>query len=74
MFFMWDGNHRLQVWMPYICFVYDDDVSWHISMDSILLDVFHGLVELLTIMTDLNKSFFNPYLALLLMFLSSIAM
>jgi hypothetical protein len=55
MFFMWDGNHRLQAWMPYIRFVYDDDVSWHISMDSILLDTSHGLVELLTIMTNLNK-------------------
>jgi hypothetical protein len=54
MFFMWYGNHRLQAWMPYIRCVHDDD-AWHISMDSILLDTFHGLVELLIVMTNLNK-------------------
>jgi hypothetical protein len=55
MFFMWDGNHKLQTWMPYIRRVHGDDASWHISMDSILMDTFHGLVELLTAMIDLNR-------------------
>lgn len=55
MFFMWDGNHRLQAWMPYFCYVHGDDASWHISMDSILMYTFHGMVELLIAMTNLNK-------------------
>ncbi len=34
--------------------------SWHISIDSILLDTSHGLVELLTTMIQLNKYAFDP--------------
>jgi hypothetical protein len=52
---MWGGNHRLQVWMPYIHHVHGDDASWHIFVDPILMDTFHGLVELLIAMTDLNR-------------------
>jgi hypothetical protein len=46
MFFVWDGNHKLQVWLPYINYLHNDEPSWHISIDSIILDTFHGLIEL----------------------------
>jgi hypothetical protein len=35
--------------------VHNENVSWHISVDFILLDTSHGLVELLVAMTELNK-------------------
>lgn len=35
--------------------VHNENVSWHISIDFILLDTSHGLVELLVAMTKLNK-------------------
>ncbi len=55
MFFVWDGNHRLQAWLPYIQCVYNEDPKWHYSMDSIVLNTSHCLVELFTATTDLNK-------------------
>jgi hypothetical protein len=27
MFFMWDGNHHIQAWMPYISELHNDDPS-----------------------------------------------
>ncbi len=28
-FFIWDGNHRLQTWLPYIQHVHNEDPKWH---------------------------------------------
>jgi hypothetical protein len=62
-FFLYgNGNYKLQAWMPYINHLHDDEPSWHIFVDSIVLDTFHGLVELLTSMTKLNKYVFDPSL------------
>jgi hypothetical protein len=36
MFYVWDDNHWLQAYMPYISKVHSDDLSWHIAMDSIM--------------------------------------
>jgi hypothetical protein len=55
MFYVWDDNHRLQAWMPYISKVHPCDFSWHIIMDSIMLDMRKGLMHLLIVMTDMNK-------------------
>jgi hypothetical protein len=41
--------------MPYISRVHLDDLSWHIAMDSIMLNTREGLVHLLTTMIDMNK-------------------
>jgi hypothetical protein len=41
--------------MPYISKLHNDDASWHICADLILLDTSHGLVELLIMLIDLNK-------------------
>jgi hypothetical protein len=67
MFFVWDGNHRLEAWLLYINHLHNDEPSWHISIDSIILDTFHGLMGLIA-MTEFNKyvrepSFF-PYVKL----------
>jgi hypothetical protein len=55
MFYLWDGNHQLQAWMPYIFRIHPHDLSWHIAMDSILLDTRESLVHLFTTMTNMNK-------------------
>ncbi len=54
-FFVWDGNHHLEAWLLYINMVHPNDYTWHILMDVIVLDTINGLVEILTIMTNLNK-------------------
>ncbi len=55
MFFMWDGNHHLQAWLPYINRVHPNNFVWQILVDVIVLDTTYGLVELLIAMTNLNK-------------------
>ncbi len=61
MSFVWDHNDRLQALLPYIDYLHNDEPSWHISMDSIVFDTFHGLVELLIAMTKLNKYVVDPF-------------
>jgi hypothetical protein len=60
-FFEWDGNHMLHVWLPYINCLHNDGPSWHIYIDSIILDTSHGLVELLIAMTKFNKYVLEPF-------------
>jgi hypothetical protein len=55
MFSIWDANHKLHTWLPYVKHVHNDEPSWHIYMDFIILDTSHEFVELLTTMMDLNK-------------------
>jgi hypothetical protein len=55
MFYVGDGNHQLQAWMPYISRVHPNDLSWHIAVDFIMLDTREGLIHLLTVMTNMNK-------------------
>jgi hypothetical protein len=57
--FVWDGNHKLQAWLPYFNRLHNDEPSWHIFIDSIVLDTSHGCVELLIAMTKLNKYVFD---------------
>jgi hypothetical protein len=59
MFFVWDDNHKLQAWLPYIQLVHNEDFKWHYSMDYIMLNIVHGLVKLLTSMIDMNKLVFH---------------
>jgi hypothetical protein len=41
--------------MPYIYEVHPNDLSWHITVDSIMLNTKEGLVHLLTVMTNMNQ-------------------
>jgi hypothetical protein len=40
---MWDDNHRLQAYMPYISRIQLEDLYWHIIVDSIMLNIREGL-------------------------------
>ena len=56
MFFVWDGNHRLKAWMPYISECHPDDLAFHVHVKSILLKVTKENHDvLLNAMTDWNK-------------------
>ena len=56
MFFVWDGNHRLKAWMPYIAECHPTDVSFHVHVKAILLKVTNENHDvLLNAMTDWNK-------------------
>jgi hypothetical protein len=55
MFHVWDGNHYLQAWWPYIDLNHPDEEDWHILVDASILDTTNGLVELLITMTDFKK-------------------
>ena len=54
MFWVWDGNHRLQAWRSVIDKHYSGEATWHISVDSILLNPSPDVAVLLTAMHDLN--------------------
>ncbi len=53
--YVWDNNHRVQAWLPCINSIHPNDVDWHVSVHSFVLDTTCELVELLTAMTNLNK-------------------
>lgn len=55
MFHVQDENYHFQEWMPFIIQVHLEDAFWHICVDSILLDITKGLVELLSTMIELNQ-------------------
>ncbi len=58
-----ESGVKLAIWLPttksrespYINHVHDDEPSWHIYVDSLVLNISHGFVELLTTMMDFNK-------------------
>jgi len=64
MFPIWNGNHHLQAWWPYIDANHPNEPNWHIKVHSFVLDITNGLVELFTTMTNINKWVFivNVYL------------
>lgn len=55
MFFVWDGNHRLLAWMDYISSLHSDEIEWHWSVVSMVLDHKGRVTQLLTAMHDINK-------------------
>ncbi len=55
MFHVWDDNHHLQIQRPYIDANHRNKLDQHVKVDSFVLDTTNGLVELLTVMTDINK-------------------
>ncbi len=55
MFQVWDRNHYLQAWRPYIDLNHPDEEYWHIFVDVFVLDTINGLVELLTAMTNITN-------------------
>jgi hypothetical protein len=55
MFIVWDRNHHLQTWQPYINLNHLDEKDWHIFVDAFVLDTTNGLVELFIAMTNIKK-------------------
>jgi hypothetical protein len=55
MFFVWDDSQKLQTYLPYINRLHNDEPSWHIFGDFIVLNTLYGFVELLIAMTNFNK-------------------
>ena len=37
MFFVWDGNHRLMAWYPYIALKHPLELKWHYAVEARLL-------------------------------------
>ena len=56
MFFVWDGNHRLKAWLPYIEECHPEDPAFHVPVRAIVLKVTDENRDLvLNAMTDWNK-------------------
>jgi len=55
MFFVWDGNHRLQTWYPYIERQHREDYDWHISVEARLLVTLGFTGEVINAMNDINR-------------------
>ena len=54
MFMVWDGNHRLQAWMPLINEYHKGDISWHYAVDSIILDPKGDVPAVVAVLHDVN--------------------
>ena len=54
-FFICDGNHRRIAWMNHITRLHSTELSWHISVDSIILDTRNQVALAMQVMHDVNK-------------------
>jgi hypothetical protein len=54
MFMVWDGNHRLQAWLPIINRDHTYDPAWHYVVKSIILDVNGDIVTMLAALYEVN--------------------
>ena len=54
-FFICDGNHRRIAWMNHITRLHSTELSWHISVDSIILDTRNRVALAMQVMHDVNK-------------------
>jgi len=54
-FFVCDGNHKQIAWMNHINHVYPKKHSWHITIDSIVLDTTNQIRVAMQKMHDINK-------------------
>ena len=57
MFMVWDGNHRLQAWLPIINQDHTHDPAWHYVVESIILDVKGDIATMLTALHEVNWYF-----------------
>ena len=54
MFMVWDGNHRLQAWLPIINNEHENDITWHYAVESIVLVVNGDVAGMLTALHEVN--------------------
>ena len=55
-FFIWDGNHRHQVWTEFISQCYQDNYNWHYRVRSIVLNTKDDVASILIAMHDINNA------------------
>jgi hypothetical protein len=60
MFMVWDGNHRLQAWLPIINNEHKNYPTWHFAVESIILVVNGDIVGILTTLHEVNWYVLNP--------------
>lgn len=63
MFFVWDGNHRLHAWYPYIERHHGDEYDWHFPVEARLLVTLGHTGVLINAMNDINR-YFSYYFTL----------
>ncbi|KAG0596742.1 hypothetical protein M758_UG281300 [Ceratodon purpureus] len=51
---VWDGNHRLQAWMPIIEHEHIGDIEWHYSVESVILEPKGNIPSNLTALHEVN--------------------
>ena len=62
MFMMWDGNHRLQAWLPIINRDHTYDPAWHYAVESIILDVKGDITTMFANLHEVNWQFLHSSL------------
>ena len=54
MFMVWDGNHKLQAWLPIIEQFHAGDINWHYRVESVVLDPKKEIPSVLTALHEVN--------------------
>ena len=54
MFMVWDGNHRLQAWMPIIEQFHSHDINWHFCVEGVILDPKGDVPSVIAALHELN--------------------
>jgi hypothetical protein len=55
LFFIYNDNHRFEAWIGFIEMLHRVDKKWHISVESICLDMKKKIRLLLNAIHDVNK-------------------
>ena len=56
MFFVWDGNHRLQEWWEFFNQTHPHDFKWHYAIRIMVICTIDDLTSILIAMHDINKA------------------
>ena len=54
MFMIWDGNHRLQAWMPIIEQFHAHDINWHFCVEGVILDPRGDVPSMIAALHEIN--------------------
>ena len=54
MFMVWDGNHRLQAWMPIIEQFHAHDINWHFCVEGVILDPREDVPSVIAALHEVN--------------------
>ena len=61
MFFVWDGNHRLQAWWEFINQTHPLDYDWHYAVRAMVISTKNDVTSILMAMHDINKATENSH-------------